>query len=445
MAKSTILAAFQQCRQQTLALLEQIDAGSFCSQVHPDFSPVGWHFGHIAFTEALWLLERSAGGKCIFPQYRQLYAADGLPKSARVELPSIEETRDYLNVVREKVVDYLEVADMATDAKIWFFLLQHESQHCETISLVLELNKTQNYPSLSPSPSLSSATTSPALANDMIQIPAGEFEMGSNDIDALDNESFAHQVYLDTYYIDRYPVTCQQYREFMQAGGYENAQYWSDAGWRWLQSEQVQQPLKQPLYWHDNAAWDNHPVCGVSYYEAEAYAKFVGKRLPTEAEWEKAVRGEKEEITEGNGELAGKTTARQGYHQRKYPWGNEEPTAEYCNCAVSIFESQSQFQSQFQSQTTPVNAYPQGQSAYGMYDALGNVWEWTSSWFDAYPGFIYYPYIGYSQVYFDGKHRVLKGGSFATRIWAMRGSFRNWYHPHVRQIFAGFRCVSDER
>jgi gamma-glutamyl hercynylcysteine S-oxide synthase len=412
--KPYIRDAFQECRTQTLALFDKISEEAFYSQVHPDFSPIGWHLGHIAFTESLWLWERSAGEKCIFPQYRKLYAADGLPKSQRVKLPSIEETRDYLDVVREKVFDYLEVADIATAEKVCFFLLQHESQHCETISIIRELIKTTTPAFYSPSP----IPHSP-ICQEMIKIPAGEFLMGSNDVDALDNEMSRHQVNLNTYFIDRYPVTCKDFGDFIQAGGYKIPQYWSDAGWTWLHSETSKQAnkqrIKQPLYWHDDAAWDNHPVCGVSYYEAEAYAKFVGKRLPTEAEWEKAARWDV-----------------QASISRKYPWG-EEPKTEYCNCATNI--------SQFQ--TTPVNAYPQGKSAFGMYDALGNVWEWTSSWFDGYPGFTYYPYTGYSQVYFDGEHRVLKGGSWGTRIWAMRSSFRNWYHPHVREIFAGFRCVRD--
>jgi gamma-glutamyl hercynylcysteine S-oxide synthase len=414
--KSAILKAFQECRAQTLALFEQIDSELFYSQIHPDFSPIGWHLGHIAFTESLWLLERSAGEESVFPQYRQLYAADGLPKSQRVQLPSIEETRYYLDTVREKVVDYLEFADIPASEKLWLFLLQHECQHCETISFILELIKITT-----PTPHTSEVCwrehlPTPPILQEMIKIPAGEFIIGSNEIDALDNEMSAHQVYLDTYFIDSYPVICKDFRYFMQAEGYEKHQYWSDAGWKWLQSETVKHKIKQPLYWHDDATWDNHPVCGVSYYEAEAYAKFVGKRLPTEAEWEKAARWDV-----------------QSNRSCKYPWGEEEPTAEYCNCAGIMY----------QPQTTPVNTYPQGKSAFGMYDALGNVWEWTSSWFDGYPGFKSYPYTGYSQLYFDGEHRVLKGGSWSTRIWVMRSSFRNWYHPHVREIFAGFRCVRD--
>ncbi|RUT07955.1 ergothioneine biosynthesis protein EgtB [Dulcicalothrix desertica PCC 7102] len=403
--KDYFIRGFQECRTQTLELLDSLDEETFRCLAHPDFSPVGWHLGHIAYTESLWLLERGANQKPMFPQYRKLYAADGLPKSERVQLPTIEETRYYLNAVREKVLDYLKVVDIEPQERLWRFLLQHESQHCETACIVLKLI---NYQNPLPIPSPLPLTLSPE-----IKIPRGEFEMGSNSANALDNERAAYTVYLDTYFIDRYPITSRKYRDFMESGGYKKAQYWSDAGWEWLQHKQV----NQPLYWCNDGACDNHPVMGVSYYEAEAYAKFVGKRLPTEAEWEKAARWDE-----------------QAKYSRTYPWGEEEPTQEFCNCAAPSSNIY---------QTTPVNAYPKGQSAYGMYDALGNVWEWTNTWFDGYKGFEYYPYIGYSQVYFDNKHKVLKGSSWATRPMAMRASFRNWYYPHVRQIFAGFRCASN--
>ena len=432
--EEAIFQAFDECRFKTLALFEGIDEATFCSQPHPDFSPVGWHLGHIAYTESLWLLERSASKPCLFPEYRKLFAADGLPKSERVLLPNLEEIRYYLDTVREKVLEYFKVADIDQQQRLCRFLIQHESQHCEIISFVLELVETRLIASVQeprvetrliaslqepeviipphlPSPHSTAFT-------EMIPIPAGEFEQGSDSSDALDNERPVHRVYLDSYWIDRYPVTCRQYRAFMEAGGYQNPRWWSEVGWQWLQTEQVQ----QPLYWCNDDAyggklrlWDNHPVCGVSWYEAEAYCQFVGKRLPTEAEWEKAASWDAN-----------------ANRRRTYPWGDEEPTAqsENCNCDRLI------------GKTTPVDTYPAGQSAYGLYDTLGNVWEWTASWFAGYDGFQSYPYIGYSQVYFDQQHRVLKGGSWATRSWVLRSSFRNWYHPGVRQIFAGFRCAA---
>lgn len=426
--QEAIFYALIECRAKTLSLFEGMDAATFCSQPHPDFSPVGWHLGHIAYIESLWLIEHYAGSPCLFPQYRKLFAADGLPKSARVELPNLEEIIYYLDTIRKTVLKLINFADIGEQERLWRFLVQHESQHCEIISMVLELVKIQESRvksqwsivngQCSNSVSLDSGFLNFDLAQpvEMVQIPAGEFEQGSNSIDALDNERSAHKVYLETYWIDRYPVTCGEYRLFMEAGGYENPLWWSKIGWEWLQTQQV----VQPLYWDGDRygnklhSWDNHPVYGVSWYEAEAYSRFVGKRLPTEAEWEKAVSWDAK-----------------ANRRRIYPWGDEELIFDHCNCDRLI------------GKTTPVNTYPTGQSAYGLHDTLGNVWEWTASWFDGYQGFQSYPYTGYSQVYFDNKHRVLKGGSWATRPWVMRSSFRNWYHPSVRQLFAGFRCAAD--
>lgn len=386
------------CRQGTLSLFEGIDYATFCHQAHPDFSPVGWHLGHIAFIESLWLLERSAKIPRLFPEFGSLFVADGLPKTKRRELPTFSQIYDYLDTVRSKVLHRLESIDLDCEERLWRWIIQHESQHCETIAIVLQLQR-QN-----PAFSIHDNTSD---LREMIEIPAGYFAQGSNSLAALDNERPMHQVKLDTYWIDRYPVTCGQYRDFIAAGGYRHPQWWSNAGWEWLQTAQV----TQPLYWLDSKS-DNHPVYGVSWYEAEAYAQFVGKRLPTEAEWEKAASWD----------------AKSGCH-RIYPWGDTLPDRYRCN------------HDNFQRQTTPVDTFPTGQSAYGCYDLLGNVWEWTASTFEGYEGFTSYPYIGYSQAYFDGQHRVLKGGSWATRQWALRCSFRSWYYPGVRQIFAGFRCA----
>ncbi|HBL58872.1 MAG TPA: ergothioneine biosynthesis protein EgtB [Cyanobacteria bacterium UBA8803] len=409
--REAIRWAMAQCRRGTLALLEGIDQKTFCRQAHPDFSPVGWHFGHIAFTEAYWILERSAWLEPVFPEYHQLFAADGLPKEERQNLPTLAEIYDYLDTVRTQVFKYLETAPLERQERLWRWLIQHESQHGETIAFVVQLHRWQLWERPQEIWVRGHAAHIPSSvkpSSEMMEIPAGEFEMGNNSIDAMDNERSRHRVYLDTYWIERYPVTCGEYRIFIEAGGYQNERWWSVAGWKWLEEN----PVALPLYWSDDPTWDNHPVCGVSWYEAEAYARFVGKRLPTEAEWEKAASWDS---------IAGRG--------HTYPWGDATPNLHHCNHDNTV------------GQTTPVNAYPQGQSAYGCYDMLGNVWEWTASWFGGYEGFTSYPYRGYSQAYFDGQHRVLKGSSWATRPWAMRSSFRNWYYPSVRQILAGFRCA----
>ncbi len=427
--REAIYRDLQQCRRGTFKLFTDIDYDTFCRQAHPDFSPVGWHLGHIAYTEDLWLLQRCAGLKPVFPEYHQLFAADILPKKQRVFLPTLPEVELYLDAVRKKVLDYLEVAPIEEQERLWRFIIQHESQHCETVAFVLQMQQEKEEGRrkkeegrrkkeegrrkkkegiLMPNAQFPMPHAPCPITDSAIEIPGGEFYMGSDAAEALDNERSRHLCYLEAYSIDRYPVTCRQYRDFMESGGYQNPDWWSADGWKWLQVEAV----SQPLYWSENPAFNNHPVCGVSWYEAEAYCNFSGKRLPSEAEWEKAASWD---------------ATNQTY--RIYPWGEEPPNGSLCNHGNNI------------ASTSPVDAFPKGASAIGCYDMLGNVWEWTASTFDAYPGFESYPYRGYSQVYFDGEHRVLKGGSWATFPQALRSTFRNWYYPGVRQIIAGFRCA----
>lgn len=408
--RETIRDALVQCRALTLELFASIDPELFCSQAHPEFSPVGWHLGHIAFIESTWILQHLAGLPPMLPQYRQLWTADGLPKEQRQNLPPLDVIYNYLNAVRERVLTYLETAPIEKQEKLWHWLVQHESHHNETVSFILSLHdrKGANARSQVKGASSPSAIANYSQTSEMVEIPAGEFEMGSDRIDALDCERSAHRVGLDSYWIDRYPVTCGQYRCFMEAGGYQKRVFWSEAGWKWLESN----PVSKPLYCSDSPDWQDHPVCGVSWYEADAYSRFVGKRLPREAEWEKAASWD----------------ARTG-EKRLYPWGTDLPSAKTCNHSNLV------------GHTSPVNACPNGQSPSGCFDMLGNVWEWTNSWFEGYEGFESFPYTGFSQLYFDRQHRVLRGGSWASRPWVLRGSARNWYYPWVRQILAGFRCA----
>lgn len=381
--QSEIRSDMQQCRSRTLERIRSIDYDTFCTQAHADFSPIGWHVGHIAYTEALWILQRLAGYPPLMPEYHRLFAQDGLPKSQRVKLPEIATVLEYLEIVRSQVFEYLAIVPLEQQERLWKWLIQHECQHAETIAIILALieNSSLRFGQIQPPKSPmygglqagcssfkvpqnggfrghSQASHTSEKFNNMILIPAGNFVQGSHEIEAQDNERPAHSVYLDDYWIDRHPVTYGEYRAFIEAGGYQQPEYWTAEGWDWVKSNEITQPL------YSGKA--DQPVCGVSWYEADAYARFVGKRLPSEAEWEKAARSQ---------------------------------------------------------------------------NMLGEVWQWTSTWFSGYANFESYPYPGYSQQYFDGKHRVLKGGSWATFPWAMRNSFRNWYYPQVREIFAGFRCV----
>ncbi|CCH67035.1 Serine/threonine kinase [Richelia intracellularis HH01] len=398
----SLVEEFKACRHKTLQIFKDIDRETLCYQADPNFSPVGWHLGHIAYIESLWLLESSGGLPCLFPHYRQLFAADSLPKSQRCNLPDLGEIYNYLEVVRKQVFQYLETVNLKSDIKLCYFIIQHESQHYETICSVLEIIKQQkNY-----QPQLTSGNYS-SLNNELVEIAASKFLMGNNSTYAMDNESPTITIHLDTYWIDKYPVTCSQYRKFIEFGGYNNPKYWSKSGWQWRQKINIQ----QPLYWQNNIALNNHPVSGVSYYEAQAYACFIGKRLPTEAEWEKAASWN---IENNSCQI--------------YLWGDQENTR-YYNYNNHI------------GTTTVVDSYPLGQSAYGLFDTLGNVWEWTDSWFCSYKGFKYHPSKEYSQVYFNNQYHVLKGGSWASTHWILRPSFRNWYHPETRQVRIGFRCA----
>ena len=359
----SIYQALEDCRIETLSRVATVPTELLKRQAHPDFSPVSWHLGHIAYIESLWIAEHLAGQPCAFPEYQQLFAADGLPKAERENLPALEEILSYLEEVRSQTTKVLSIADPSTELSLWHWLIQHESQHAETISIVLALHQIQG------SSKERSNNLEPVQPNlsllETIHIPAGCFIQGCDDPVAIDNEKPAHTVWLDSYNIDRYPITCQQYHHFIEAGGYQNPRWWTAEGWRWKGATQVQ----APLYWPTNASRNHAPVCGISWYEADAYARFSSKRLPTESEWAQAAQA-------------------------------------------------------------------------GWIEMTGTVWEWTETWFDAYPGFRPFPYAGYSQVYFDQAHRVLRGGSFATPKWAMRKSFRNWYHPYRREMFAGFRCAA---
>ena len=385
----TISADLQSCRRHTLALCADLTPAEFYLQSHLEFSPIGWHLGHIAYTESLWTAERLGQRVDTPPAYRQLFDAEGLPKAERQNLPSPAETIAYLAVVRERTERCLRSLGSEADRRLWHWLIQHESQHIETISMVLAMHRLSGRTCASGPSKIDCAPTE----TEMVLVEAGEFYQGSDRLNAIDNERSAHPVYLESYYLDRTPVTCAQYCQFIEAGGYCTEKWWSPSGWRWQQLAQVE----APLYWQADAPFESHPVCGVSWYEAEAYARFVGKRLPTEGEWEKAAGG--------------------------------------CDTLACNHSHQT-------GSTMPVGRYSQGASAEGCLDMLGNAWEWTDTWFDPYPGFKAFPYEGYSSTYFDGEHRVLKGGSWATPRWVLRHSFRNWYHPHRRELFAGFRCAA---
>ena len=381
-------------RASTLSLFSGLDYETFCRQAHPHFSPVGWHLGHIGYVEAFWILEHCAGLPPVFPEYARLFAVDALPKEQRTALPPLSEVCEYVRAIRLQVLEYLEQAHLESEERLWRWLIQHEGQHAETISWVLQLQG-----AVEPVRQESRAS----LVSEMVSVEAGECVLGDDSLNALDNERPNYRTFVPDFSIDRYPVTQRQYQAFIEAGGYCERQWWSSEGWNWLAAY----PVTQPLYW---SGADARPVVGVSYYEAEAYANFVGKRLPTEAEWEKAAS-----------------------------WHPEQKTKQ--NCPQAESETGASPYSLLMEGSTALGSCPTSHSAYGCEELFGNVWEWTSTWFHPYDGFVNFPYAGYSETYFDDRHRVLKGGSWVTRTPLLRASFRNWYEPGERVPFAGFRCA----
>lgn len=436
--RDTLRQWFIETRQDTLDLLAEVSEADFRRQAHPDFSPIGWHLGHISVTEAYWIGQRCTGEASLSETYDQFFSPTENPKTNRINLPERSEILAYLRTAREKTLTVLEQTDfprshpLLQDARIFRMLLQHEAQHQETITLIRQLLAARQErpngrlfvrPFSYNGNGQADKAHNPSPAYDMVRIPAGSFVMGSNRLaETLDNERSEHEVYVEEFVIDRYPVTNAAFVQFLQKGGYQEQTCWSPEGWAWREKNAI----THPLYWrkHGQGEWvliglhrtrpllPNHPVMCVSWYEAEAYANSIGKRLPTEAEWEKAATWDPDL-----------------QHKRSYAWGASQPSPERCNSDGRV------------NGTTPVDQHQNGESPYGCMDMQGNVWEWTATWFHPYPAFTAYPYEGYSLPYFDQQHRVLRGGSWATRRHVMRPTFRNWYNPWVREIFAGFRCA----
>lgn len=397
------------------------------------FRPIIWHLAHIGVFEAYWLLQRIAGESAPEERYERIFDPIRTPRENSKSLPSRREMESYLDKVRSSVWRVLDGARFDTEdpllsrAYIFELVLQHEWQHQETLAYLFQLLDPQKkmHPETSMKPSLSSAAVNESKAGEMILIPAGSFQMGAiwNDF-AYDNERPVRDVYVPAFKIDRLLVTNSDYASFIAEGGYERREFWSDEGWSHRQREGWTAPLywtRGDTGWRERRMFDdaelrpNHPVWGVSWYEAEAYARFAGKRLPTEAEWEKAASWDDEKK-----------------RKLRYAFGDSIPSESLV----------ANFGFQFWG-TTPVGSFPDGASPYGCLDMTGNVWEWTSDNFEGYTGFEPFPYREYSEEWFDGDHRVLRGGSWATRAPLLRTSFRNFFRRHFRIAFAGFRCASN--
>src|SRR5215212_3024936 len=385
--RDILVERLTEARERTRWLLSTVSDEDLSRQHARIMSPLIWDYGHIGNYEELWLLNRTFGKGLSDRELYNIYDALLTPRSERPSLQLLDR-RDadrYLDAVREAALAALAHADLDGDDPllksgfVYHMILQHEYQHNETMLQTLQLMEGAGY---RPEAQVELPPGNPP-DEEMVHVPGGPFVMGSDDrVWALDNERSSHEVEVPAFCLDTTPVTNRAYLEFVEDGGYERKELWDPEGWGWLQAEEISAPKhwyqKEPHdWWTQRFGFDEPvpmeaPVVHVSWYEADAYARWSGKRLPTEAEWEKAASWDPETET-----------------KRLYPWGDTPHTPERANLDQLAFGA------------AEVGAYPAGKSAYGILGMIGDVWEWTASEFSAYPGFGSFPYLEYSEVFFE--------------------------------------------
>jgi iron(II)-dependent oxidoreductase len=359
--------ALQDVREQTLALVAPFSHAELERVHHPLMSPLDWDLGHIAAYEDLWLVHRHGGEPLLRGDLADLYDAFETPRAVRGDIPFLrgDDVFDYIAAVRQRTIAMLDRVGPG-DGTLFAMVIRHEAQHNETMRQTLFLG---GLPGGRPDPC--AATALWPDRSEWIEIPAGAFELGAPESGfAFDNERPRHAVDVPAFAIARRPVTNATWMHFVEGGGYERREWWSDEGWAWKEEYDISRPEGWTA--DGTAEDDRQPVLHVSWFEADALARSHGARLPTEAEWERAAT-----------------------------WAQDP-----------------------------------------LQDA-GHAWEWTSSVFGGYPGFVAHPYREYSEVFFHAGYRVLRGWSWATAERVRSTTFRNWDLPLRRQIFAGVRLAKD--
>lgn len=444
-----IADVMRSAREETLKLFDLATEDALRSSPGEGFRPILWHLAHIGVFEAYWILQKFAHEEPPNRLYERIFDPIKTPREESKELPGRGEIMKYLESVRRRVLGILERIEesqiseqseerLGQNFYLFDLVIQHERQHQETIAMLLQMLPVEKKiaPVLVRGTERLVLCTSrvPDLSERMIRIPAGPFNIGaeSNDRFVYDNELPAQEIFVEEFFIDSKLTTNEEYLRFIEENGYERREFWSEDGWAWLQKKAAEEQegesnkVEAPYYWtrrnnewHERRMFDevplrrDHPVCGVSWYEADAYARFMGMRLPTEAEWEKVA-----------------SCSATKDQKMLYAWGAEEPSLQFANFGRNLWD------------TMRVGSFPAGITACGALDMAGNVWEWTSDEFRGFAGFASFPYPEYSEAWFDGDHRVLKGGSWATSAPILRNTFRNFFRRHFRIGFTGIRCAS---
>ena len=436
---------FKKVRRQTIEIVEPLEIEDYVVQTEEFMSPPRWHLGHVSWFYNQLLKKYYKNYKPYKEDYsyylNSYYQAFGQPfnkaKRGTVSRPTVKETMDYWLWVNIQVSDFFKETQITVEIlKNFNLAFNHEWQHQELLVYDIQHLLADKYKpkEIKRPPALNGRN----VKREMIKIDGGIFELGFDESDAGGkwNEEFAydiemplHKIYLNDYHIDNAPVTNGEFLEFIKDGGYKNFRFWLSDGWEAVK----QNKWEAPMYWEKDESADggggwfkcdfggkryienfpDEPVSNVSYYEADAYAKWAGKRLPTEAEWEKAASWDEDKN-----------------EKRLYPWGDEPAD----NMKTNMLESKIW-------KPADVFTYEEGKSYYGCYGMLSDCWEWTSSEFMAYPGFKS-GFAEYNDKWF-GNQKVLRGGSFGTPKDSTRNTYRNFFRCHERWMISGFRCARD--
>jgi iron(II)-dependent oxidoreductase len=417
MAPQPLTDALAEGRDRTLALVEPLSDADVEAQHTEIMSPLVWDLAHIAAYEELWLVHREAGRPLSHPELLAMYDAFETPRAVRGDLPLLDrgQALAYLEDVRRGVPQ--------GDGFIHELVLRHEHQHGETMLQAIELAR------LEPAPAVPRMDRPAAPGGhtglESVLVPGGPCEIGARDgVFAYDNERPRHHTDVRSFRIGRTPITNATYLTFVEGGGYRRRPWWSREAWAWKEQYDITHPegwARGPTGKWRRWTMDgwapldpDEPAVHVSWFEADALARSLGARLPTEAEWEKAATWDQESGS-----------------ARPYPWGYEAADQSRANLDHGLLGP------------APAGAYPDGAAPCGALGMLGDVWEWTASDFRGYDGFVAHPYREYSEVFFGSAYKVLRGGSWATRARVATPTFRNWDLPERRQIFSGVRLAWD--
>lgn len=437
---SSLLARLDEARERTDRIFDLLPPTSMYERPIPERHRLIFYLGHLEAFD--WnLLAPRLGFESDSPELDKLFAFGidpvdgGLPTDVPGDWPTIGHVQRYSRRVRTHLNDALRQAGRGQNdqdlhsGKLLNVAIEHRLMHAETLAYLLHALAVDKKVAHAAVAADSHRPPRPR----QVDIPAGIVTLGqSRDSGGFgwDNEFEIERVDVPSFSIDAFPVTNQEYLKFVRADGYQNQSYWTPDDWEWRKRENVE----HPHFWHNHAAsisagleaeWDYRGMFGtiplppswpvfVSHAEAAAFARWAGKKLPSEAQWHRAAYGEH------NGS------------ERAYPWGDEPPSLTRGNFHHESWEP------------CAVDAHPAGASAFGVFDLLGNGWEWTSTQFAPFREFQPFPfYQGYSANFFDGKHFVMKGGSHRTDACMLRRSYRNWFQPHYPYIYATFRCVAE--